>query len=287
MATVEEMWDWIYPAIQELKQGTDQSWESRRSTFLEQLGVADADDDPAVAELVRRLNDLPDAERSSVLDSDKVDAMALDAIRAHATEPAAAEDGAAYDEAAWQNYLSTNGPAWDGSAESWDGFRQWFEYYAGDQGLSDPAAALLDSLTAMSVADRVATFAQYGVTIVSPAAAAAPAPVPAAGGFGWVTAEQAVVLQGRWGPDWRGPLSEDLAGRWGAEWAANPDEYKTAWLADLIAAGAFAGHVDEGDKQEALLAEFAQAVQNVPGIEALSSEEIARIINETINQAGR
>jgi hypothetical protein len=107
------------------------------------------------------------------------------------------------------------------------------------------------------------------------------------GGFGWVTTEQAGVLRDRWGPNWQGPLADDLAARWGTGWATNPDEHKVAWLADLIATGAFAGGDQEVDNQQAMLAEFAEVVRNVPGIETLSGEEITRIINETIKQAGR
>jgi hypothetical protein len=70
-----------------------------------------------------------------------------------------------YDEQAWQVFLSENGTQWDGTEEGWDSFRQWFAYYAGEQGLSVPASALLDYLSAQPDAERIDTLGQYGVTI--------------------------------------------------------------------------------------------------------------------------
>jgi hypothetical protein len=93
--------------------------------------------------------------------------------------PGAAGDGAGYDEQAWQAYLAQNGPQWDGTEESWEQFRQWFAYYASEQGLGTPATAFLDYLTPQPAAERITTFAQYGVTIMPAQEAAAQQPTAA------------------------------------------------------------------------------------------------------------
>lgn len=78
--------------------------------------------------------------------------------------------GESNDEAAWQHFLVENGPRWTGEEESWSQFRTWFEYQANEAGFGEPASALLDLLDSQPAQDRIATFAQYGVTIAGTAA---------------------------------------------------------------------------------------------------------------------
>lgn len=180
MTTAEETWNWLHPAIQDLKASAGQPWATRRKAFLDQLGLASADADPTVHELLRQLDELPDDERAALSDTDDLDTLAYDLIQIeeiapadggtgtaeHIPEPAeAATEG--YDEAAWNQYLATNGPSWDGSEENWSAFREWFLYHAAEQGFSEPATGLLDYLQGMAVAERITTFAQYGVTIAA------------------------------------------------------------------------------------------------------------------------
>lgn len=175
----DEVWGWLHPALAELRSAADQPWDELRARFLEQLGLTDPAEQPAVAALLHWLDEMPDEDRTATLSSDQLDTAAYELVQTHAAEPAAqqaAEDG--YDEQAWQAFLTTNGPYWDGTAESWPAFRQWFEYHAAEQGLGSPATALLDFLEAQPAAERVTTFASYGVTI-TPAAAVQAEPAPA------------------------------------------------------------------------------------------------------------
>jgi hypothetical protein len=73
-----------------------------------------------------------------------------------------------YDEAVWQDYLTTNGTQWDGTEENWPAFVEWFDFYAAERGVGEPATALTQHLGGLAVADRIATFAQYGVHIAAP-----------------------------------------------------------------------------------------------------------------------
>ena len=216
MTTTDDAWNWIYPAIQELKNTADQPWDQRRAHFLEQLGIHDAGDHAVTDELLRQLDELPDDERSALVESEQLDTLAYELIQAQGMESdEPATSGAEYDETAWQAYLTANGSHWDGKDDSWPAFREWFVYHAGDQGLSTPANALLDYLGGMSVAERVTAFGQYGVTIAA---------------------------------------------------SETPPE--------------------DGDLDK-MLDELAAMTEDIPGIEDLSDEEIARIISETINQTGK
>ena len=166
MTTTEDMWNWIYPAIQELKNAADQPWDQRRAHFLEQLGIHESDEHPVTGELLRQLDELPDDERSTLVESEQLDTLAYELIQTQGTDSEQPEgSGDEYDEAAWNTYLTTNGSHWNGTDDSWPAFREWFVYHAGEQGLSTPANALLDYLGGMSAAERVAAFGQYGVTI--------------------------------------------------------------------------------------------------------------------------
>lgn len=309
MATADELWAWIYPAIEDLRSDyesdQDKSWDSRKEIIFAKLGIPNADSDPLVAALVYRLDELPEDERNRILGSDQLQTMVRELVEDQADHTAAQETGAqessvpAYDEGAWQAYVAANGSQWDGTEPSWPAFRQWFEYYAVQQGLSAAATGWLDWLETVGVTERIGEFARYGVTIV-PAQAAGPSGAPASSEesgdeFGWVAADQREFLQRQWGQDWPALLAQDLDARWGGGWQANPGEHKAAWLADLIAAGAFAGGQESGGQesgaadgqeaaQQAVLDDFATRVSQIPGIEQLSQEEIAQIIAEEINR---
>jgi hypothetical protein len=62
----------------------------------------------------------------------------------------------------WQAYLAENGPAWDGAEESWQQFREWFAYYAAEQGVGASAEGFLQLAEA---GDKHLVFAQYGVAV--------------------------------------------------------------------------------------------------------------------------
>lgn len=83
---------------------------------------------------------------------------------------------AAADVGTWDEYLATNGPYWDGAESSWQAFREWFAYNAQAAGVGDEGEGFLGYVEA--AADKVAAFAEYGITIGAPAAAPA-AEVPA------------------------------------------------------------------------------------------------------------
>jgi hypothetical protein len=172
MSTPDDLLRWIHPPLEEMKQayGADpgKPWEERRESFLRQLGLSDAGEYPVVQELLDRLDEVSQEERNRILGSDELDSMAYELVQRHAAGQGEGGDGAAYDEEAWQAYLAQNGPRWDGTEESWGQFREWFGYYADQQGLGVPATQYLDYFTAQPAAERITAFAQYGVTITPP-----------------------------------------------------------------------------------------------------------------------
>lgn len=100
-------------------------------------------------------------------------ASASDASAAAAATEAvqAGPDGQApEDEATWNAYLAQNGPYWDGTEAAWPGFREWFLYHAHAAGVGNSAAAFLTY--ADGEPDRVGVFAEYGIQIAQPSAAA-------------------------------------------------------------------------------------------------------------------
>jgi hypothetical protein len=176
MSTPDDVLEWILPPLEELRQelqvAPDQGWEERRAALLERLQLRDADEHPVVKELLERLDETPDDERDGLLMGDEVVFMVHELVRQHV--PAVGPDEAGYDEGAWQAYLAQNGPQWDGTEESWEQFREWFAYYAAEQGVEAPATALLEHLSGQTAADRIDTFAQYGVAIGAAAGGDAP-----------------------------------------------------------------------------------------------------------------
>jgi hypothetical protein len=176
VATVDEVWGWLHQPLQDLKQGysadPNKSWEDRRRDFLEQLGLSQPSDHDVAEALLHRLDELSDDDRNALLAGDEIDTVAYQIVQDSAPEPSAEPD--TYDEAAWHQFLATNLPSWSGTEAAWGQFSEWFTYHAGQAGLSSPAQAFVDHLAALSNDQRIATCAQYGVTIAAPAAEAAP-----------------------------------------------------------------------------------------------------------------
>lgn len=171
----DELWAWLYPSIQDLKQAwrddPEASWESRRRELVEKLGLFDPAEHPVVLELCRRLDDLPDEEREVVLVSDELDALAYEVIEVHsasvaddAGQAAAGSSPNAVDES-WNRFLDENLSAWNGTEESWQQFTAWFLYQAGEAGVGAPARELVAYLDVLPVSERVGAIAEYGVAV--------------------------------------------------------------------------------------------------------------------------
>lgn len=87
MGLREDTWVWLRPALDDLRTTTDRSWEERRNRFVELLGLSDAEQHPVPAEFVRRLDELPDEERTALLASDQVDVVAYELVQTFVSEP--------------------------------------------------------------------------------------------------------------------------------------------------------------------------------------------------------
>lgn len=62
-----------------------------------------------------------------------------------------------------------------------------------------------------------------------------PAAAEPAHEWAWLTATQHETVSGYWGDQWPEGLDAWLTERWGPGWDSHPDDYKTAWLDDLLA----------------------------------------------------
>jgi hypothetical protein len=102
--------------------------------------------------------------------------------------------------------------------------------------------------------------------------------------FAWVSDDLVAHMMHIFGQDWQGPLAQDLAARWGADWQSHPGDHKAFWLADLIRQGQLAPAPDER-AVDAALTELTTRIGAIPGIDALTGEEIARIVNDTLATA--
>jgi hypothetical protein len=171
--TVDQFLERIHPALEALAESRD-PWENRRETFVRELGALGLSDDPLATQLVERLDSASDDERAMMLASRQFGLAEVPVEEQAVGQPGAAGAGGTegepgYDEQAWHAYLAQNGPAWDGSQDSWGQFRQWFLYYADERGLLEPATGLVELLDGQSAADRVSTLARYGVSIATAA----------------------------------------------------------------------------------------------------------------------
>jgi hypothetical protein len=96
-----------------------------------------------------------------------------------------------YDEAEWAAFLQEYGSTWDGQEDSWPGFVDYFLFYAEERRVRAPAKSFVEY--AVDAADRVAFFADYGISVAGPLTAE-PEPDPEA----W----QAFLVE--FGPSWDG-----------------------------------------------------------------------------------
>lgn len=178
MATVDELWDWIRPALQELRDA-ESGWVDWQRRLLGLLGLSRADEHPLTEELLKHLDELTEDDRARALEPDRLEELAYSMLQRHAEDAPQDEQDADddYDEAAWHAFLAANGPAWDGSAESWSAFREWLSYQAKTAGVGKPTTELLDHLEDLDPDERITELAEYGVIIsaaAEPAGSAAP-----------------------------------------------------------------------------------------------------------------
>jgi hypothetical protein len=184
MPAFDAAWAVVHPVLSEIQKDPGAPWDTQRESLLAMAEQVEEPAKGALAEWVGRLDDLPEGERAGLLGSDQLfeDSSALlyqYAGQVDAQQPDAPDQG--YDEQAWNGYLLENGTAWDGTDESWPGFREWFLYYAREGGVGEPAEGLLAYLDGMPADQRVGVFARYGVAIEIRSSAQPPtlSPVPA------------------------------------------------------------------------------------------------------------
>jgi hypothetical protein len=339
MASAEEIWTRVFPALEALTMDVVnqpvRSWAERRKVFLDPLGGDRAEQDLDIAPLIEWLDELPESDRTILL-SGSLSAQAKIRIDQQASrsprdagdpaepggEAAHADQGDSpeqYDLDAWYAFVAENGTAWNGTAETWTAFVDWFAYVAAENRLSHPAQGLLAELAPLSLPGRVGLLAEYGVAApgaAQPPAAEPPAaeppmaePQPATESWGWVAPAQQQVLEAAWGSRWQAALATDLDARWGPGWQENPPEHKAAWLSDLISGGALPGAApglsapeqtvpahdapeqdapeavgpqSESATREAILAEISDVAQKVPGFDELTDQEIAEVVAELL-----
>jgi len=184
MPSADELWAWLRTPLQELAseraRDRDKPWEELRAYFLSQLGLHNSTDHPLADGLLTRLDEQTADERGATLDdSGKLETLGYEFATRFADQqggPARQQGGQesqSYDEGAWRQFLVENGPRWAGTDDTWSQFSEWFAYQANQSGVGTPAAALIHHLAAQNAQDRIATLAQYGVTITAPVTAAA------------------------------------------------------------------------------------------------------------------
>jgi hypothetical protein len=80
----------------------------------------------------------------------------------------AGSDQQRYDESTWYSFLAENAVRWDGTEPSWEHFKTWFVYEAHQRGVAAPATSFTAYVEGQP--NKVAAFAEYGVTIAGAAA---------------------------------------------------------------------------------------------------------------------
>ncbi len=231
---LDELWSWLHPGLESLKDKRrsepDTTWQQHRADLLEELGLADATWHPVTNLLLTRLDELPDDDRDRVLDGDDLDRMAYEAVQEVVAEeaPEDAADGG-YDEAAWHHFAAEHLPHWHGTEESWPQFVDWFTYQADTADLTTPARGFIDHARPMSVEERIALFAQYGVAV--PAAGETPTPDGTPGAGPDTAAGQATTAP-----------TDDIV----------PDEAARAALADVLAENPHLADLPEDVRMEVL-----------------------------------
>lgn len=119
----------------------------------ELMAALTAVDDPVALQGIIAAHVWPDADASDALEPQ-------DAASAGGT--GGAEAPTEEDPSAWNDFLIANGPAWDGSDESWGPFVEWFVYEADVAGVGRSARAFCEYATSN---EPRAVFAQYGVAV--------------------------------------------------------------------------------------------------------------------------
>lgn len=167
MTAADEMWAHIAAPVDNLRadalERPDVPWSERRDGLHAELVTVIPEH--VTDQLLAWLDDLPDEERAGLLASDDLAGYAYQVVTQVVGDEPAAADHQEYDENAWFAYLAEHGTHWDGSAETWDAFREWFDYYAAEAGFGKPAGLLLEYLQTMTPEDRIVMLGQYGVPI--------------------------------------------------------------------------------------------------------------------------
>ena len=117
---------------------------------------------------VRYLESTGGAETVRKLAEEGMDNLVVEYERRTGIPDSGGAASGAYDESVWTAFVAEFGPGWNGAVDTWDAFRTWFLYHAGERGVAAPATDFLDH--AENESDRVAFFAVYGVTIDTEAA---------------------------------------------------------------------------------------------------------------------
>lgn len=164
MSTDGETWAVIVIPLENLRsdaiQRPDLPWPERREHLRLELSSVTANS--VFEPLMDWLDGLSDADRAELLASEGLLTQAYQLMTP-------IQPGSTYDANAWFAFLAEHGPQWDGTEESWDGFREWFGFYAAEAGFREPCDLLMDYLASKAAAERIALFAEYGVTIQTPA----------------------------------------------------------------------------------------------------------------------
>ena len=154
MSTTNTDWTAITEAVQTMKAGTALPWEDRRSQFVADLPELDAAADYAVAEVLPWLDGMTDEQRAETFRGEEVDTALVNLATEYAPDPEA-----------WYAYVREAGASWNGLAESWDAFSEWFRYYAYEPGFGTYAEDLMADLGGRTNPERLAALAEFGVTL--------------------------------------------------------------------------------------------------------------------------
>src|SRR5215475_8659564 len=159
MSTTTTDWTAISEAVQTMKSGTGLCREERRSQFVANLPELDAAADYAVSQLLPWLDGMTDEQRAATFRGEEFD-TALVNLATEYVPPAP-------DPEQWYAYVREAGPAWDGHAETWDAFSEWFRYYAYEPGFGTYAEDLMADLDGRTNPERLSALAEFGVVLGS------------------------------------------------------------------------------------------------------------------------
>lgn len=194
------------------------------------------------------------------------------------------EDPVAEDPDAWNAYLAANGPAWDGTEDTWTQFTDWFLYHGAEAGVGQSAQAFIDYVAAEP--DKLAAFAAYGVHLAGPEAitAAAPqAPAPDSGDSDALSEQQisALAEEALADLDSAPPDTETEARPGDAEPAALTQQQISALAEDALADldGEDAGSGD-GFEEGDLTALFGEA--GIDDSEPISVEQAVEVVGDNL-----